>query len=346
LPGKQSRAAEIGDQMGAPGFWDNPTKAQGLVEELRLLNASIKPVVELTAAGGDLGVLLEFAEEDSTGESERELVVAMDKIGQSLEAVELKMMLSRPEDVFGAYLTVQAGEGGTDASDFASMLLRMYQRWAEFNGFTVEEIYLSEAEEAGIRNATIAIRGDYAYGFLKGEVGVHRLIRISPFDSAGRRQTGFAAVDLVPEIDDSVKIDIDWDKDVREDVFRSSGAGGQKVNKTSSAIRLTYLPTNTVVQCQNERSQHKNRALARKMLTAKLFQIEQEKRDADQAAKRGEKTKIGFGGGTIRTYELNPTQRVKDHRTMCVSNSPMKVFDGELKEFIEAYLREQIGRAE
>jgi len=170
-------------------------------------------------------------------------------------------------------------------------------------------------------------------------VGVHRLIRIGPFDSAGRRQTSFAAIDLVPEVDDNVDIAIDWDKDVREDVFCASGAGGQHVNKTSSAIRLTHLPTNTVVQCQNERSQHKNRAFARKMLTAKLFQMELERRSAEQAAKRGEKTKIGFGGGTIRTYELNPTQRVKDHRTMCLSNNPAKVFDGDIKEFLDAFLR-------
>ncbi|MSR56086.1 MAG: PCRF domain-containing protein, partial [Planctomycetaceae bacterium] len=228
----------------------------------------------------------------------------------------------------------------------AAMLLRMYQRWAEINGFTTEMLDMSEAEEAGIRSATLAIRGDYAYGYLKGEVGVHRLIRISPFDSAGRRQTSFAAIDLVPELDDDIKIEIDWDKDVREDVFRASGAGGQKVNKTSSAIRLTHLSTNTVVQCQNERSQHKNRAIAQKMLAAKLYQAQQDKRDAELAAKRGEKTKIGFGGGTIRTYELNPTQRVKDHRTLTVSSSPTRVLDGDLKPFIESYLREQIGKPE
>jgi len=255
-------------------------------------------------------------------------------------------MLSKPDDICGAYVSVQAGEGGTDASDWAAMLLRMYQRWAEDNGFATEMLDLSEAEEAGIRSATIAIRGDYACGFLKGEVGVHRLIRISPFDAAGRRQTSFAAIDLVPELNDDAPIEIDWDKDVREDVFRASGAGGQKVNKTSSAIRLTHLATNTVVQCQNERSQHKNRAIARKLLVAKLYQIEQEKRDAELAAKRGEKTKIGFGGGTIRTYELNPTQRVKDHRTLHVSNNPGRVLDGDLKPFIEAYLREQIGKVE
>jgi peptide chain release factor 2 len=332
--------------MAVPGFWDNPPKAQELVDELSRLTREIKPLKDLRSSADDLSVLMEFASEDKSGESVRELTNSVAQIAKQLDEVELQAMLSRPEDFCGAYLSVQAGEGGTDASDWASMLLRMYQRWAEDNGYQTEMLDLSEAEEAGIRSAALAIRGDYAYGHLKGEVGVHRLIRISPFDAAGRRQTSFAAVDLTPELDDDVNIEIDWDKDVREDVFRASGAGGQKVNKTSSAIRLTHLATNTVIQCQNERSQHKNRAIARKMLIAKLYQSEQEKRDAEMAAKRGEKTKIGFGGGTIRTYELNPTQRVKDHRTLFVSNSPMKVLDGELKPFIESYLREQIGKPE
>ena len=331
--------------MAAPGFWDNPIKAQELVDEMRRLTREIKPLKELQSAADDLGVLIEFAVEDKTGSSAKELSETAEALTSKLSEVELQAMLSKPEDSCGAYLSVQAGEGGTDASDWASMLLRMYQRWAEENGFATEMLDLSEAEEAGIRSATLAVRGDYAFGFLKGEVGVHRLIRISPFDAAGRRQTSFAAIDLVPDLHDDVKIEIDWDKDVREDVFRASGAGGQKVNKTSSAIRLTHLPTNTVVQCQNERSQHKNRAIARKMLTAKLYQIEQDKRDAEMAAKRGEKTKIGFGGGTIRTYELNPTQRVKDHRTLEVSSNPSRVLDGALKPFIEAYLREQIGKS-
>ncbi len=332
--------------MAAPGFWDNPPAAQEVVAQLRRLTLEIKPLKELQAAADDLAVLMEFAVEDKSGASTRDLVEGADALATRLATVELQAMLSKPEDICGAYLSVQAGEGGTDASDWAAMLLRMYQRWAEDNGFTTESLDLSEAEEAGIRSATIAIRGDYAYGHLKGEVGVHRLIRISPFDAAGRRQTSFAAIDLIPELNDDTTIEIDWDKDVREDVFRASGAGGQKVNKTSSAIRLTHLSTNTVVQCQNERSQHKNRAIARKMLVAKLYQIEQDKRDAELAAKRGEKTKIGFGGGTIRTYELNPTQRVKDHRTLCVSNNPSRVLDGDLKPFLEAYLREQIGKVE
>ena len=346
MAGKQQRAAAINDQMAGAGFWDNPTKAQEFVDALRILTREIKPLKELQSSADDLAVLLEFADADKSGESSRELAEAVVQTAQQLDRVELQAMLWRPEDACGAYLSVQAGEGGTDASDWAAMLLRMYQRWAEDNGYQTEMLDMSEAEEAGIRSAALAIRGDYAYGNLKGEVGVHRLIRISPFDAAGRRQTSFAAIDLVPELNDDVSIEIDWEKDVREDVFRASGAGGQKVNKTSSAIRLTHLPTNTVIQCQNERSQHKNRAIARKMLIAKLYQTEQDKRDAEMAAKRGEKTKIGFGGGTIRTYELNPTQRVKDHRTNFLSNNPTKVLDGGLKPFIESFLREQIGKAE
>ncbi|MFN0053152.1 MAG: peptide chain release factor 2 [Planctomycetales bacterium] len=340
--GKLRRHSEINADMAAPGFWDNPSKAQEIVAEMRQLTLGLKPLNELETAAGDLQVLMEFAAEDET--SAQELTGAAAHLETRIEAVELQAMLSRPEDVCGAYLSVQAGEGGTDASDWAGMLLRMYQRWAEVHGYATEMLDMSEAEEAGIRSATLAIRGDYAFGYLRGEVGVHRLIRISPFDAAGRRQTSFAAIDLVPELNDDVDIQIDWDKDVREDVFRASGAGGQKVNKTSSAIRLTHLPTNVVVQCQNERSQHKNRAIARKMLTAKLYQAEMDKRDAELAAKRGEKTKIGFGGGTIRTYELNPTQRVKDHRTLTVSSNPARVLDGDLSPFIESYLRAQIGK--
>ncbi len=328
--------------MGASGFWDNAAKAQDLVNELRGISLALKPLRELKDGADDLKVLVEFVEQEA--EEPEVLAAAAETLEQQLDAVELQEMLSAPEDRCGAYLSVQAGEGGTDASDFALMLLRMYQRWAEESGYEVEEVDLSEAEEAGIRSATILIKGDYVYGYLKGEVGLHRLIRISPFDANARRQTSFAAIDLIPDIDEDTDIVIDWDKDVREDVFRSSGAGGQKVNKTSSAIRLTHLSTNTVVQCQNERSQHKNRALARKMLLAKLYQAEQEKRTEEQAAKRDTKSKIGFGGGTLRTYTLQPQQLVKDHRTLATATNPGKVLDGDINSFIQAYLRFRMGK--
>jgi peptide chain release factor 2 len=325
--------------MAAAGFWDDGEAAQKLVGELRRLTASLKPLKELLSQADDLAVLAEFAEQDESGESEAELKAVVEAIQPKLEAVELQATMSEAADSMGAYLSVQAGEGGTDSADWAEMLLRMYQRWAEQKGFEAELLEISEAEEAGIRNATLAVRGDYAFGLLKGETGNHRLIRISPFDSAGRRHTSFAAVDVTPAVDDETVIEVDFENDVREDTFRAGGAGGQHVNKTSSAIRLTHLPTNVVVQCQNERSQHKNRAMARKMLIAKLYQRERERKEAEAAARRGKKPKIGFGGTTIRNYVLHPEQFVKDTRTDQKSGNPTAVLDGDLDPFIEEYLR-------
>jgi peptide chain release factor 2 len=309
------------------------------VGELSRVNAVIKPLEELSKAADDVGVLMEFAEEDKS--SETELVATLQKLEPVVDAVELKAIMSQPEDAGNAYLKVQAGEGGTDASDWAEMLLRMYLRWAEIQGYQIELLERTDAEEAGIRHATIAVRGEYAYGYLKGESGKHRLIRISPFDGAGRRQTSFAGVDVTPEPADDVEIEINWDDDkiIREDTYRAGGAGGQHVNKTDSAIRLTHFPTNTVVQCQNERSQHKNRATARKMMIAKLYQAEVEKREAEIAARHGQKSKIGFGGETARNYVLHPEQYVKDTRTGHKAGNPTTVLDGDLEPFIEAYLR-------
>ena len=344
MDGKQKRADEINQAMAAPGFWDNRDRAEQMVQELRRLSLTLKPLKELVAESDDLSVLLEFAEEDETGESTRELGEAVERLEKELRALELRTLLASPEDSCGAYLSVQAGEGGTDASDWAEMLLRMYLRWAERRGYDIQILDRSDAEEAGIRNATVVIRGEYAYGYLKGEVGNHRLIRISPFDAAGRRHTSFAAVDVTPELGEDIQIDVDFEKDVREDTYRASGAGGQHVNKTSSAVRLTHLPSGVVVQCQNERSQHKNRAMARKMLLAKLYQMELEKREAELAAKRGQKSKIGFGGQTIRNYVLHPEQYVKDTRTGLKVSNPGAVLDGELDAFIEAYLKWRVAQ--
>lgn len=323
--------------MNSPDFWNDTEAAQSTVAEVQRLKAIVSPLEELVSAGDDLQVLMEFAEEDP--DSEKELFGAVLSLEENVDKVELQATMSEPEDACSAYVQVQAGEGGTDSADWAQMLLRMYARWAERRGFKLEEIDLSAGEEAGIRNATILIKGDYAFGYLKGETGNHRLIRISPFDSAGRRHTAFAAVDVSPELDDNVDVDIDWDSDVREDTYRSGGAGGQHVNKTDSAIRLTHVPTGEVVQCQNDRSQHKNRATARKMLQAKLYQIEMEKRDAELAAKRGSKTKIGFGGATVRNYVLHPDQYVKDARTGTKIGNPQPVLDGDIDEFLESFLR-------
>ena len=325
--------------MAANGFWDNQEQAQNIVGELQRVNSVIKPLAELSAGGDDLGAMLELVEEDDSGETEAEIVSTLQTLKPRVEAVELQATMAAPEDACDAFLTVQAGEGGTDSADWAEMLMRMYLRWAERNDYKAEVLERSDGEIAGIRNATLVIRGNYAYGYLKGENGNHRLIRISPFDSAGRRQTSFAAVDVTPDLGDDIEIDINWDEDVREDRYRAGGAGGQHVNKTDSAIRLTHLPSNVVVQCQNERSQHKNRATARKMLSAKLHQIEQDKRDAEIAARRGEKSKIGFGGQTVRNYVLHPEQYVKDTRSGHRVTNPNVVLDGELNDFLEEYLR-------
>ena len=325
--------------MAAEGFWDNAERSQTVMAEFKQPNAGLKPITELVKGSDDLEVLLEFAEADPSPETVQELSAAIDELQTKFDQVELQAMLSEPEDAFPAYLQVQAGEGGTDSCDWASMLMRMYQRWAEEHGFACELLDMSPAEEAGIRNATIAIRGPSVYGLLKGETGVHRLIRISPFDSAGRRQTSFAAVDVVPEPDESFQVEIDWAKDIREDVQRSGGAGGQHVNKTASSIQLTHLATGVIVRCENERSQHKNRATARKMMIAKLYRMEMDRRDAERAARREKKSKIGFGGEPIRHYVLHPESYVKDARTGYKIGNPQSLLDGKLDPFLEAYLR-------
>jgi peptide chain release factor 2 len=327
--------------MGSPGFWDNQEKAQAQVNDLKTLNGVLKPINELFTGSEDLAVLVEFAEADNAPETIEEIKQTLERLELKYAEVELQALLSAPEDANSAYVAVQSGEGGTDAQDFAEMLVRMYQRWAENRGFATELLEASPAEEAGIHSATLVVRGPYVFGLLKGETGNHRLIRMSPFDSAHRRQTSFAAVDVTPELDDSISIDIEWDdpKTIREDICRASGAGGQKVNKTDSAIRLTHLPTNAVVQCQNERSQHQNRALARKMLIAKLYQMEMDKREAESAARRGQKSRIGFGGETIRSYVLHPESYCKDNRSDYKTSHPQAALDGDLDPWIEAYLR-------
>ena len=329
---------EIDEEMAQPGFWDNADAAQATVTELSRLKERTGAVEELVRLQGDIEVLREFAEEDSA--SEADLRAQLEDAEPQLVEVERQAKLAGDDDPRPAFVTVQAGEGGTDAADFAQMLLRMYLRWAETLGYKAELIEESPGEEAGIRSATVRIAGDHPFGFLKGETGNHRLVRISPFDSAGRRHTAFAAVDVIPDLGDDEPIEVNWsdDKVIREDTYRASGAGGQHVNKTDSAIRLTHIPTGEIVQCQNDRSQHKNRAEARKMLIAKLYQREQEKKDAEAAARRGEKSKIGFGGVTIRHYVLQPEQYVKDTRSGMKTGNPLSVLDGELQPYLDEHL--------
>ena len=332
---KQARIGELETQMSQSSFWDQPEKAQAVVQELKSLRNVVDPLKQVISGCNDLSELWEMASEDEGVKAEVDGELA--KLEQAVEQLEIKALLNGPNDDCGAILSVHAREGGLDANDWAEMLLGMYIAWAQQHGYSVELLDRSDDETAGITQATIAVRGDSAYGYLKGEEGIHRLVRISPYNAEGKRQTSFAAVDVSPEIDDSVNIEI-AEKDVREDVFRASGAGGQHVNKTSSAIRLTHLPTGIVVQCQNERSQHKNRYHAWKMLRARLARIEEEKREAEQLAKYQSKSITGFGS-QIRNYFLHPDQRVKDARTGHQMGNFHAVLGGEIQGFLDAFLR-------
>ena len=321
--------------MAEPGFWGNQETAQATIADLKAIGAILKPLDEAISAAADLQALVEMAEEDPALVGE--VGVELDRLESLVNELELKGLLNGPYDSKGVIMTINARDGGTDANDWAEMLLRMYIHWAQKNDYTVEILDRQDDIVAGIQSAALAIRGPMAYGYLKGETGMHRLVRISPFNAEGKRQTSFAAIDVSPEISDAVDIEL-RDEDIREDVFRASGAGGQHVNKTSSAIRLTHLPTNIVVQCQNERSQHKNRATALKMLRARLARLEEEKREAAQFAKYQEKAKTGFGS-QIRNYFLHPDQRVKDTRTGYYVGSFQSVLDGNIEGFLDAYLR-------
>jgi len=340
---KNARVAAIEKEMASSDFWSNQEKAQTVVAELKGLKAVLKPLEKTIAQAEDLATMIEMAEEDPGFAAE--VPGELRGLEQQVEELELKALLNGPLDANPAILSINARDGGTDANDWADMLLRMYLSWAQKNDFQVELMDRQENDEAGINSAVIAVRGPMAYGYLKGEQGVHRLVRISPFNAEGKRQTSFAAVDVSPEVSESVDIQVDWENpdEVREDRFRSSGAGGQHVNKTSSAIRLTRLPTGIVVQCQNERSQHKNRASARKMLLARLARVEEEKREAEQAAKYNQMAKVGFGA-QIRSYFLHPDQRVKDARTGHLVGSFHSVLDGNIQGFLDAYLRWRVGK--
>lgn len=326
---------EIEGEMGQAGFWDNREKSQATVSRLKGLKAIVSPLKSLIDAQTDLLALMEMGEDDPAVEPEVQREI--ESIEQKLDQLELKALLNGPHDSHNAILSLYARDGGTDANDWAEMMLRMYINWAKAQDFEVELIDRSDNDEAGINSASILVRGPMAYGYLKGETGTHRLVRISPFNSEGKRQTSFAAVDVTPEIPESEEIKID-EEDVRVDKFRAQGAGGQHVNKTESAIRLTHLPTGIAVQCQNERSQHQNRAQAWKMLQAKLAQIEDQKRMEEEAAKYQDKARVGFGS-QIRNYFLHPDQRVKDSRTGFSMGDFHRVLDGDIQGFIDAYLK-------
>lgn len=326
--------------MSQPDFWSNQERAQAVVEERKSLNAIIAPLDSALKSSDDLAAMIEMSAEDESFAAEVPGEVM--RLESELEKLKLKALLSGPHDAAGAIVSINARDGGTDANDWAEMLLRMYTQWAQKCGYSIELLERQDSEQAGISHAAIAIRGPMAYGYLKGETGMHRLVRISPFNAEGKRQTSFAAIDVSPELPDSVAVEID-PEDVREDVFRASGAGGQHVNKTSSAIRLTHLPTNIVVQCQSERSQHKNRATAWKMLRARIARAEEEKREAADAAKYQQQAKVGFGS-QIRNYFLHPDQRVKDARTKYQQGNFHNVLDGDIQGFLDSVLRWRAGQ--
>jgi peptide chain release factor 2 len=324
-------------RMAAPDFWNDPETAQDVVAELKALKAIVTPIAEMLQRMEDLEVLHDLAVEADSEADLSEAAAEARRLRRELEKLELRMLLSGAHDAGGCYFSIHAGAGGTESCDWAQMLARMYLRYFERADYSAVEIDRTDGEEAGIRSVTFHVTGPYAYGYLSCERGVHRLVRISPFDAQNRRHTSFASVDVLPELDD-VEVEIEWDRDVREETFRARGAGGQHVNKTSSAIRLTHVATGIVVQCQNERSQHKNRAEARKMLMAKLYQREQAKRDAELARLYGEKGEIAFGN-QIRSYVLYPYQLVRDERTDVKSPHTDRVLDGDIQQFIDVYLR-------
>jgi len=329
--------ADIDRQMQQDGFWSNPTQNAAIMQQRRGLERRLQRLNRLRADADELATWRELLEE---GEADPDLEKFLDRVARELDELELELKLSGPDDDKNAILAIHPGAGGTESQDWAEMLLRMYLRWAEQHGYEVEMLDRQEGEEAGIKSATFAVRGPYAYGYLNSEHGVHRLVRISPFDFQARRHTSFASVDVYPEVDDTVEIEIN-DKDVRVDTFRSSGAGGQHVNKTESAVRMTHLPTGIVVSCQNERSQIKNRAMAMKVLRSRLYDREMQKRRAEQAEREGKKKEIAWGS-QIRSYVLQPYRLVKDHRTGAEVGDADRVLDGNLDPFIEAWLKGQM----
>jgi peptide chain release factor 2 len=361
--------AEIDSQMEAPGFWDSraptadgpvgaprkrtsETSSQGadtsygsqttaLLRERRDLERRLQTIEKLRADAEELAAWQELlAGEEEAVAGDPDLERFLTRLEGDLDRLDLELKLSGPDDDKNAIVSIHPGAGGTESQDWAEMLLRMYLRWAERDGYQVEMLERQDGEEAGIKSATFAVRGPYAYGYLSGEAGVHRLVRISPFDFQARRHTSFASVDVYPEVDDEVKIDVE-DKDLRIDTYRSSGAGGQHVNKTESAVRITHLPTGIVVACQNERSQIKNRAMAMKVLRSRLYDREMQKRAAEQAEREGKKKEIGWGS-QIRSYVLHPYRMVKDHRTGAEVGDADRVLDGDLDPFIEAWLKGQM----
>ncbi|HET7626956.1 MAG TPA: peptide chain release factor 2 [Bacillales bacterium] len=340
LDNKKDKIEKLELKMTDPGFWDNQTEAQQVIDETNGLKDQVGKLEEMEESYENLEVSYELVKEEGDAELRKELEDGIAGLTEKLNKFELDLLLSEPYDKNNAILELHPGAGGTESQDWAQMLLRMYTRWAEERGYKTETLDYLPGDEAGVKSVTILVKGHNAYGNLKSEKGVHRLVRISPFDSSGRRHTSFVSCEVMPEMDDDVEVDIRTE-DLRIDTYRSSGAGGQHVNTSDSAVRITHVPTNIVVTCQSERSQIKNRAQAMKMLKAKLYQRRIEEQKAEMEEIRGEQKEIGWGS-QIRSYVFHPYNMVKDHRTNVETGNVQAVMDGSLDMFIDAYLRWQL----
>jgi peptide chain release factor 2 len=341
VAGAKAEIKRLEEEMARPGFWDDTSRSQKINKRIKILRNKIEGFEELQREWEDIMALVELGIEENEESLESEVKEEYEAFKEKLEDLRIKTFLDGPYDMNNAIVTLHSGAGGTESQDWVEMLYRMYTRWAEKKGFDVDVLDYLPGEEAGIKNITFRVSGDYAYGYLKAEKGVHRLVRISPFDAAARRHTSFALVEVLPELEDDVEVDI-RPEDLRIDTYRSSGAGGQHVNKTESAIRITHLPTGIVVSCQNERSQISNRETAMKMLKAKLLEIKEQERLEKVSEIKGEHKDIGWGN-QIRSYVFNPYSMVKDHRTGVEVGSTQKVMDGDIDIFIDAYLKAQKG---
>ena len=337
LDAKKERIAELSRYMEAPDFWDDPERSQKMTKELKSLEDTVKSYTTLSTQYDDISELIEMGYEENDPEVIPVIQESLDEFTTNLEALRLSTLLNGEYDKNNAIIRLNAGAGGTEACDWSSMLYRMYTRYADRNGFSVEVLDMLDGDEAGIKSVTFQVNGENAYGYLKSEKGVHRLVRISPFNAAGKRQTSFVSCDVMPEIEEDLDVEINDDV-LRIDTYRSSGAGGQHINKTSSAIRITHLPTGIVVTCQNERSQFQNKDKAMQMLKAKLYMLKQQENEEKISGIRGEVKDIAWGN-QIRSYVLQPYTMVKDHRTGASSGNAGAVLDGDIDLFISAYLR-------